>query len=256
MKRPASSNLRRGDSESGVVLLFGIFVILGVTLVAALLIDVGVTELRMRELQSQIDGASLAGANILDLTPTNGQNDLEQEKRSSFRFAKEAAWKYLHLAEIVETDTPPTDSCDQESPTTLLDKGEWQCTRWIIGARTISIERGLYYRNADDNLEFVSLEGAYAEDACQAPYLYNIFPDRCGTFGLGPGGGGGGGGLSVEDAFWFANAVKIVVTDDTVRGFFSMVGLFERAEFTLSSRDTISSKAIPGPPGMGLPDPW
>lgn len=254
MKRPASSNLRRGGSESGVVLLFGIFVILGVTLVAALLIDIGVAELRMREFQSQIDGASLAGANILDLTPTNGEDGLEQRKLGSFRFAKEAAWKYLHLAEIVETDTPPMDSCDQEIPPTPLDRGEWQCTRWILGARTISIERGLYYRNADEELIFVSLEGAYAEDACQAPYLYNIFPDRCGTFGLVP--GGGGGGLSVEDAFWFANAVKIVVTDDTVRGFFSMVGLFERAEFTLSSRDTISSKAIPRPPGMGLPDPW
>lgn len=255
MKRPASSNLRRGGSESGVVLLFGIFVILGVTLVAALLIDIGVAELRMRELQSQIDGASLAGANILDLRPTNGQDDLEQEKRRSFRFAKEAAWKYLHLAEIVETDTPPMDGCDQESPTTLLDQGEWQCTRWILGARTISIERGLYYRNAAGNLRFVSLEGVYAEDACDAPYLYNIFPGRC-TSGLVPGGEGEGGGLSVEDAFWFANAVKIVVTDDTVRGFFSMVGLFERAEFTLSSRDTISSKAIPGPTDMGSLDPW
>ncbi len=247
MKRPASSNLRTGDSESGVVLLFGIFVILGVTLVAALLIDVGVTELRMRELQSQIDGASLAGANILNLRPTNGQNDLEEEKRRSFRFAKEAAWKYLHLGGIVETDTPPMDSCDQEIPLTRLDREEWQCTRWIIGARTISIERGLYYRNADGNLRFVSLEGVYAEDACDAPYLYNIFPGRCNPFGLVP------GELPEIDAFWFANAVKIVVTDDTVRGFFSMVGLFERAEFTLSSRDTISSKAIPG---IGSPDPW
>ena len=252
MKRPASSNLRRGGSESGVVLLFGIFVILGVTLVAALLIDIGVGELRMRELQSQIDGASLAGASILDLTPTNGVDDdvLEARKRRSFRFAKEAAWKYLHLAEIVETDTPPTDGCDQESPSTALDQGEWQCTRWIVGARTISIERGLYYRNADEELIFVSLEGEDAEDACDAPYLYNIFPGRCEPFGLVP------GEPPEIDAFWFANAVKIVVTDDTVRGFFSMVGLFERAEFTLSSRDTISSKAIPRPPGMGLPDPW
>jgi hypothetical protein len=246
MKRTASSNLRTGDSESGVVLLFGIFVILGVTLVAALLIDIGVAELRMRELQSQIDGSSLAGANILDLT---SQSD-ESAKLRSFRFAKEAAWKYLHLAGIVETDTPPTDGCDQESATTLLDKGEWQCTRWILGARTISIERGLYYRHADGDLRFVSLEGEDAEDACDAPYLYNIFPGRCDPFGLVP------GELPEIDAFWFANAVKIVVTDDTVRGFFSMVGLFERAEFTLSSRDTISSKAIPGPTGMGSPDPW
>jgi hypothetical protein len=246
MKRPASSNPRRGGGESGVVLLFGIFVILGVTLVAALLIDIGVAELRMREFQSQIDGASLAGANILDLTPTNGEDGLEQRKLGSFRFAKEAAWKYLHLAEIVETDTPPMDSCDQEIPLTRLDLEEWQCTRWIIGARTISIERGLYYQHADGNMRFVSLEGAYAEDACQAPYLYKIFPVRCKSNPV-------LGDLPEVDAFWFANAVKIVVTVDTVRGVFSMVGLFERAESTISSRDTITSKGVPSPAGS---DPW
>lgn len=249
MKQPVSQNRRGGESESGFVLLFGIFVIFGILFVAAMLIDIGVAELRTRELQSQIDGASLAGASILDL----GQSSSEPQKLASFRFAKEAAWKYLHLAEIVETEIPPSDECDQEAPVTPLDQQDWQCTKWIIGARTITIERGLYYKDTNENHQFVSLEGVASEDACEVPlgnnkYIYHIFGARCyGSSGLVP------GQLNVEEAFWFTNAVKIIVTDNTVRGFFSVGGLFGRAEFSLSSRDTVSSRGVPN---TWTSNPW
>lgn len=254
MKQPVSRNCRGGESEGGFVLLFGIFAIFGILVVAALLIDIGVAELRTRELQSQIDGASLAGASILDLRQTNGEDYFEFEKLRSFRFAKEAAWKYLHLAGIVETETPPSDGCDQDAPVvTPLDQEGWQCTKWIIGARTITIERGLYYQDTDENHQFVSLEGVASENACEVPlgnnkYIYNIFGARCISGAFVPGEINDG-----EEAFWFTNAVKIIVTDNTVRGFFSVGGLFGRAEFSLASRDTVSSRGVPN---TGTPNPW